>query len=128
MAEGTNSGHNYETTDFAHSYERNNEKNSQLKLQRENQSAKISERYSIVTPPASLGLNVNKSFQQTQLYVGRGDLNQARMELQMLERSLSELLKVVYPQGILSPVPVVPPRPSESMVSVVLHVCIDMYD
>lgn len=60
---------------------------------------------SVPSLPTSLGLEVNMSFQQTQQYVGRGDLNQARMGLQKLEHSISELLKAVYPQGILSPIP-----------------------
>ena len=53
--------------------------------------------------PTSLGLQVNQTFQQTQHAIGRGDIDQSRLELRNLERAISQLLNAVFPQGLVVP-------------------------
>ena len=57
--------------------------------------------YIMTTPPTSLGLEVTRSFQHVQYSVGTGNLSQARHKLQLLDSSISELMKAVYPQGLV---------------------------
>ncbi len=57
--------------------------------------------YILTTPPTSLGLEVTRSFQRVQYSVGRGDLSQSRRKLQLLDSSISGLMKAVYPQGLV---------------------------
>ncbi len=75
------------------------EKVSELEDQLEDQSPD----HHLATPPTSLGLEVNQNFQRTQYFIGQGDLSRSRLELQHLEKSLSELLRVVYPKGFVVP-------------------------
>ena len=79
----------------------------------------------LTTHPTSLGLEVNRSFQHTQYCIEQGDLPRSRLELQHLERSISELLRAVYPEGsiIVSPVSVEPLEYEVCYYLIVLLLC-----